>query len=258
MKFQLLPSSFNDDGSASQRQHLACVVVNDRIAIDAGSLAMGCREIHREMVRDVVLSHTHLDHIAGLPSFVDDLFSQLAEPVNVHGTSAMLAALRQHIFNDVVYPDFSAFQNDRGPVLSFNEFEFNRTFTAAGVKMTPVKVNHNDPSAAFLLTDDSGTLIITGDTAETSEIWQRAAETDNVMAMLVECSFPDRLSGLASAACHLTPEKLAGEIGKIGRRDFPVYVVNIKPMYRDEVVDEIDRLRLDNVDILTVGREYTV
>src|ERR1043165_2965509 len=75
MKLQLLPSTFEPDGSASSRQHLSCLVINDRIAVDAGSLAMAATDAHRQNLRDVVLTHAHLDHIAGLRLFVDDLFA---------------------------------------------------------------------------------------------------------------------------------------------------------------------------------------
>ena len=78
MKVQLLPSTFDESGKASSRQHLPCFVIDDVVAIDAGSLAMACTDQQRANIRDIVLSHAHLDHIAGLPLFIDDLYSVLA------------------------------------------------------------------------------------------------------------------------------------------------------------------------------------
>jgi hypothetical protein len=40
VRFQLLPSTFEENGRASPRQHLTCFVIDDTIAFDAGSLAM--------------------------------------------------------------------------------------------------------------------------------------------------------------------------------------------------------------------------
>ncbi len=75
MKLQLLPGTFDENGMASPRQHLSCFVVDDCVAIDAGSLAMAASTVQRKQIRDVVLTHAHLDHIAGLPLFIDDLFA---------------------------------------------------------------------------------------------------------------------------------------------------------------------------------------
>ena len=83
MKVELLPSSFGPDGAPSPRQHLACLVVDDRVAIDAGSLAFAVSDTQRSTIRDIVLTHAHLDHVAGLPLFIDDLFATLESPVRI-------------------------------------------------------------------------------------------------------------------------------------------------------------------------------
>jgi ribonuclease BN (tRNA processing enzyme) len=82
----MLPSSFDENGFASARQHLPCFVINDSIALDAGSLAMAASDFQRQNIRDIILTHAHLDHIAGLPLFVDDLFAHLEKPICVYAT----------------------------------------------------------------------------------------------------------------------------------------------------------------------------
>ena len=122
MQIQMLPSSIDGDGRASDRQHLLCIVIDDQVAIDAGSLAFSCTELQRRQVRDIVLTHTHLDHIAGLPMFVDDLFSSLERPICVHATREMIDILEKHVFNWAVYPRFSELTNAKGKVLEYHEF----------------------------------------------------------------------------------------------------------------------------------------
>lgn len=252
MEIRLLKSSFDDDGSASNHQHTACFVVNGEVAFDAGSLAMAVGADRRN-VRDIVLSHTHLDHIAGLPLFVDDLFSTLRSPIRVHASRAMIEALRMHIFNDVIYPNFEEIENDFGKVLEFREYEFEREFSVSGLSIQPVKVNHNEPSAGFIISDASGSIALTGDTADTAAIWETASRRADLRAIVIECAFPEQMSKLASTARHLTPLGLKAELEKLDRSDLPVYVVNIKPMFRERVVAEIDALGLSNVRIFPVG-----
>src|SRR6188768_1006550 len=117
MKIQLLPSSIDEDGRASLRQHLLSIVVDDRVAVDAGCLAFSCSDKQRSAIRDIILTHTHLDHIAGLPLYIDDLFATLTEPVRVHATGEMIEILERDIFNWSIYPRFSELRNDYGPVV---------------------------------------------------------------------------------------------------------------------------------------------
>jgi len=257
MEIKLLQTSFNDDGSVSDRQHTACFVVNGKVAFDAGSLAMAVGS-DRENVRDIVLSHTHLDHIAGLPLFVDDLFSTLRSPVRVHATRLMIDALRKHIFNDVIYPNFEEIENDFGQVLEFREYEFGREFTVMDLSILPVEVNHNEPSAGFVVRDEAGSIVLTGDTADTVEIWNSAANAMRLRAVFVECAFPNGMAELAASARHLTPAGLRDEIEKLKGRDVPVYIVNIKPMFREQVIAEVKALDLPDVFIFPIGRTVSI
>ncbi|MBX3283680.1 MAG: 3',5'-cyclic-nucleotide phosphodiesterase [Acidobacteria bacterium] len=257
MEIRLLKSSFDDDGSASERQHTACFVVNGTVAFDAGSLAMAVGG-DRDNIRDIVLSHTHLDHIAGLPLFVDDLFSTLRSPVRVYGTKAMIAALRTHIFNDIIYPNFEEIENEFGRVLEFREYEFGIEFSVGGLSILPVEVNHNEPSAGFVISGPSGSVALSGDTADTDGIWTAASAAGDLKAVLVECAFPDEMSKLAETARHLTPSGLKRELEKLERPEVPVFVVNIKPMFRPQVVAEIKALGLPGVSIFPVGEAVSV
>ncbi|MBV9210006.1 MAG: MBL fold metallo-hydrolase, partial [Acidobacteria bacterium] len=114
MKIQLLPSTFDGAGRATPEQRLTCFLIDDRVTIDAGSLALALTDEQRESVRDIIVTHPHMDHIASLPIFIDDLFGTLREPIRVHATEEVIAALEQDIFNWTVYPRFSDLKNDYG------------------------------------------------------------------------------------------------------------------------------------------------
>lgn len=229
--------------------------MNDVVAFDAGSLAMACSDLHRNSLRDVVVSHAHLDHIAGLPLFMDDLFSILKEPVRIHASKSVIDVLETHIFNWTVYPRFSELTNDYGPISEYVEFEPGCEMNVRGLSVTPIEVNHKVPSCGFIISDGKTTIATTGDTAPTDEFWRRVNALESVDAVLVECAFPDSLAELAGISHHLTPRGLAGELEKL-RHECPVFVINIKPVYRNETVEQLRNLRLANLDILEVGREY--
>lgn len=256
MKIQMLPSTIDANGMASSRQHLLSIVIDDSVAIDAGCLALSCTDAHREQVRDVVLTHTHLDHIAGLPLFIDDLFATLTEPVNIHATPEMIDILERDIFNWSIYPRFSELSNAFGPVIRYCAFERGAAFDVKHLSMQSVAVNHKVSACGYLVSDSSASIAITGDTAETDAIWQACNAASNLKAIMVECAFPDELGDLAAVSNHLTPSRLKNELAKLDDQSIPVFVINIKPMYRDRVVRQIEECNIARVEILEIGKIY--
>ena len=256
MKLQLLPSTIETNGSPSGRQHLTCFVIDDAVAIDAGSLALAASPRQREQVRDVVLTHAHLDHIAGLPLFIDDLFSTLETPVVVHCTASVAETLERDIFNWSVYPRFSELSNSSGPVLKYDRFEAGDEFRVKHLSFRAVEVNHKVPCVGLLVTNGDATVALSGDTAEMDGFWEIVNSASAISAILLECAFPDELDELAHISHHLTPKRLASELAKCTRAPCPVYIVNLKPMFRDKIIAQIYDLGLSSVAPLEVGRVY--
>ena len=256
MKLQLLPSTFAHDGTRSPRQHLTTIVLDDVVSFDAGTLAMACTDKQRAGIRDIVITHAHLDHIAGLPLFIDDLFSTLLEPVRIHASENVISLLEEHIFNWNIYPRFSELTNENGPVMEYLPFQAGREFAVRHLRVLPVEVNHKVPSCGFVVSDGRTTIAMTGDTAETGRFWNCVNGLAKVNALLVECAFPDGLAELAGISYHLTPSALALELEKLERTDCEIFVVNIKPSYRDEIVSQIGALDRGRINILEVGQVY--
>lgn len=256
MKIQLLPSTFDESGSASPRQHLSCFVIDDCVAIDAGSLAMATTDIQKEKIRDVILTHAHLDHIAGLPLFIDDLFAQLETPVCVYATSEVIEVLEKDVFNWDVYPSFSELENENGAVLQYYPFEIGKEFQVNHLTIKSVKVNHKVPTVGFIVTDGKTTFALSSDTSKMKEFWKRVNELEKLDAVLIECAFPNELKHLAKVSHHLTPKTLRKELKKFNKNGCPIYVINLKPMYRDLIIQQIEALSINNLQILKVGQSY--
>lgn len=256
MKVQLLPSTIDENGRASMRQHLMTAVIDDRVAIDAGCLAFSCSDLQRSQIRDVILTHPHLDHIASLPMYIDDLFASLTEPIRIHATPEMIGILEQDIFNWSIYPRFSELSNSHGKVVVYAEFERGATFRAAHLSVRCVAVNHKVSANGYIVSDGSCSIAITGDTGSTDEIWRACDDTADLKALLVECAFPDELGELADNSHHMTPSKLVHELEKLRGGEYPIYVMNIKPMYRTQVISQLEKLSIPRLEILEVGRTY--
>ena len=256
MKVQLLPSTIDEDGKASVRQHLLTMIIDDLVAIDAGCLALACTDLQRQQVRDIVLTHPHLDHVAGLPLYVDDLFASLREPIRVHATDEIIGILERDLFNWAIYPRFSELSNDYGKVIEYRAFERGGSFEVAHLSLISVAVNHKVSANGYIISDGKVSIAITGDTAETDEIWSVCNTVPDLKALFVECAFPDELEELAITSHHLTPRRLKEQLANLEGRNYPAYLINIKPMYREEVIEQIEALGLEQLEILDVGRVY--
>ena len=128
MKIQLLPSTFDEHGCATPQQHLPCFLFDDCLAVDAGSIALAVTDAQRQSVRDIIITHPHLDHIATLPIFVDDLFAELRQPICVYATEETIKTLEKHVFNWEIFPRFSELANDFCTVLKFKPIILREKF----------------------------------------------------------------------------------------------------------------------------------
>jgi cAMP phosphodiesterase len=86
--------------------------------------------------------------------------------------------------------------------------------------------------------------------------WEVVNNTPDLSAILLECAFPNELEDLAEVSHHLTPARLRSELEKCTVPDCPVYVSNLKPMYRDAIVEQLAGLEIQTLEVLEVGKVY--
>lgn len=256
MQIELLPSSFDPDGRASAAQRLTCFLIDDRVSVDAGSIGLALSEEQRRTVRDVIVTHPHMDHIASLPIFVDDLFGELKEPIRIHATAKIIELLERDVFNDNVYPRFAELKNEHGRVMEYVPFEIGKKFTVAHLAVTAVSVNHIVPTVGLLVSDGESTVAFSSDTAATTELWNVINKAQHLDALFIEASFPNSMRALAEASKHLTPAMLGDELTKLSHNGMDILAVHIKPAYRDKVIDELAALGIPKLAVMEAGRVY--
>ena len=256
MKIQLLPSTFDRQGRATLEQRLTCFLIDDRVAVDAGSIALALTDAQHQTVRDIIVTHPHMDHMATLPIFIDDHFSLLTEPVRVHATEEVIALLERDVFNWTVYPRFSQLKNDNCRVMEYVPFRTREEFRVAHLTVTAVAVNHIVPTVGLVVSDGEATVAFTSDTAATEEFWQVVNGTQGVNALFIESSFPNEMWKIAEVSGHLTPAGLAGELRKLTHNHLDVLAVHLKPSYRETLVKEIDALGIESLSAMEPGRVY--
>ena len=253
MKVTLLPSSVSPGAEANQ--FLTTFVVDDVLAVDAGSLGLLGSTEAQARVKDVFLSHTHIDHIASLPIFVENVFQDGAECPTLHATEAVADSLRRDVFNGRLWPDFIGMSTPEQPFLHLNTLRPGVPVRVGALRVTAVEVDHLVPTVGFVIEGETASIVIAGDTGPTARLWEVAHEARNLKAVFLEAAFPDEMTWLADASRHLTPALLAAEVAKMPR-GVPVYAVHLKPKYRDRIGSELAALGLPGLEICAPGHVY--
>ena len=252
MKIKVLGSAI--DGA--DHQFAASSVINDTVAIDAGAIGFSSLACQKK-IRHVFITHSHLDHIASLPIFLDNIFEPGPDSVSVYGSPATLQTLRECFFNDKVWPDVLRLEEREGSsFVRLVAIDKERPIEVDRLKITPVALDHNVPTLGFLIDDGTSAVAMISDTGPTHRVWEVCNQCARLKAVFVESAFPNRMWQLAEKACHLTPKLLFEEQQKLNT-DVPLIAVHIKPAFYDEVVGELRELNLPSLEVSASGREYS-
>jgi 3',5'-cyclic-nucleotide phosphodiesterase len=242
-------------------KHRTCAFVLDEVlALDAGSVTSGLDLAAQARLEACVVSHAHLDHVRDLATLADNRCQMGLPPLVVAGTRATLAALRKHFFNGVLWPDFSLIPTPSEPTIVFQELEPERTADVVGYAVTPVLVNHSIESAGFVIGAKSGgSIAYSGDTGPTDRLFQVLDEVADLRALLMEVSFPERQRHVALASGHHTPGTLAADLRKLRTpRELPTLLYHIKPFFQAEVERECAAIEGHDLTILALEDHFVL
>jgi ribonuclease BN (tRNA processing enzyme) len=251
MEWQILGSF----GGMSPTCRMTSFLINGTLALDAGSITQALTIEEQHEIRRIVLTHSHLDHIASIPFLVENTFSKLQEPLEILLTPQVLQTVKRHLFNNDTWPDFTRIPTDF-PALQLTQVAAREPFEVLGLRLTAIPVRHTVPTHGYLVEDSQGVVLFTSDTGPTEEVWEVANRTKKLRAVIVELSFPNRMQQVADVSLHLTPRTLAGELAKL-KRKVPVYLYHYKPPYVDELREEVRKTEFPHpVEELRQGDTY--
>ncbi|WP_422848122.1 MBL fold metallo-hydrolase [Acidovorax sp. M14] len=243
MKVRVLGCS----GAIAKDCRTTSFLIGDSILLDAGTGVGDLTLEEMGKIDHVLLTHSHLDHIAALPLMLDAVSSQRRHPVQVHALAPTISALQTHVFNNVIWPDFSAIPSAASPFLQYQAFVCGDVLSIAGVRIEVLPAHHTVPAVGFAVLGDTGWWVFSGDTGRNPTFWARI-NTLKVACLVIETAFSNRERELARRSLHLSPETLAQELANIPLAErYPVYITHTKPSETALIMDEIRRLDCTSV-----------
>jgi cAMP phosphodiesterase len=246
-------------GGETPKHRTSAFVVDDRIAIDAGSLTSGLELKAQAALDAVLISHPHLDHIRDLATVADNRNQMGATTLPIVGTRQTIAVLKKHFFNDLVWPDFSKIPTAHRPAIRYVAVAPEKPVIIAGYEVTAIPVHHTIECCAFTIRGDGASLAYSGDTGPTDRLWRVLNETKALKALLMEVSFPNDQARLARASGHHTPQTLALDLKKLARplaKELPTLLYHIKPNFQAKVERECAGLRGCNLTVCALGDHF--
>ena len=251
MKVELLPSSI----PPTEAQFLVSFLVNDEIAIDAGSLGLVSDLQKQERVRHVFITHEHVDHIATLPIFLENVYVPGPDCVELLGMEDVLDFIHRDVFNGRVWPDFFALSTGDDRFVTGTPLKLHEPVMRAGLTITPIPVSHCVDTLGFVVDDGRVAVAFPSDTGPTDVLWEHLAATPRLDAVFLEVSFPNGHADLAATTGHHCPATFAAEVRKC-RRDVRWIVVHRKARFAAEIARELKALNLPRVEFVKPGVAY--
>ncbi|WP_018870433.1 MULTISPECIES: MBL fold metallo-hydrolase [unclassified Thioalkalivibrio] len=226
-------------GGIGPGRRTTSILIDRDILIDAGS-GVGDLELEElQAIRHVFLTHSHLDHVAFLPLLIDTVFRVDAPPVTVHALPETLEALQRHIFNWVIWPDFTALPSPEQPALRFRPLDAGEQMDIDGRSVTALPAMHTVPAVGYSVSrPDAGAFAFSGDTTSTRGLWQTLNALPRLDLLMIETGLPDEMDHLAGATRHYTPLQLARDLDHLRHRP-RIAVTHLKPGYEQTIREQL-------------------
>ena len=194
------------------------LLIDDSLLIDAGTGVGDLSLTQMRRIEKVFLTHSHLDHVCGLAFIADNLFDLIERPIEVHAAEPTLQAVRTHIFNWVIWPDFGALPSPEAPLMVFREFVPGTVRQAGGYSFHSFAVQHTVPAVGYAVQGAGGVFAFTGDTAAGDSLWDSLNALPRLDQLMIEVAFPDEQAELGKRSGHYTPTLLGRELARLRHR----------------------------------------
>ena len=236
---------------------LGSFMLDGKLVVDAGSITSVLRLSEQRRISNILVTHTHLDHIKDIPLLADNLVGEpLPKPVNIISTGQIIDGIKHHLFNDALWPDFTVLPTVDSPVLKFMAIEPGVDIAVQDFTIRAIPVNHTVPAVGYIIRQGRSAILYTGDTGPTERIWEEASQLQDLKAVLVEISFPNSLRTTAESSGHLTPMMLKRELKKLRQKNIPILLTHMKPQYLTLLKKEIRLIGNPRISFLRQGERY--
>ena len=214
-------------------------LIDHNMLVDAGTGVGDLTLGEMAAIDHVLLTHSHLDHIAALPLMVDAIGGKRRTPLQVHALQATIDALKAHIFNNVIWPDFSRLPTPAAPFIQFYPLQAGQMLAVGGKQVEVLPAVHTVPAVGYAIGAGNRFWVFTGDTEHNPALWARINQMD-VALLVIETAFSNQEYDLALRSLHLCPASLSTELACMAAgKKYPIYITHTKPAATELIMAQI-------------------
>lgn len=249
MKIEILGSHSVEITNA----RLPALVVDDVLALDAGSLCSGLSLSAQLMLKAVLITHYHYDHIRDIPMIAMNFSHQAV--LEVYSIPPVFEVLSTYLLDGKMYPNFLEWPEEQ-PAIRFTAIEPYEFTNIAGYSVMAIPVYHSIPTIGFQVTSPEGkNLFYTGDTGlGLYTCWEHVSPD----LLITELSLPNRMEEWATKVSHLTPQLLKSELLQFHKAKGYIpatLLIHINPILEDEIKKEVAQVAKELEANITLGQE---
>lgn len=228
-------------GGITQAGATTAFLLDEHILLDGGTGVGSLSLEQMQRVEALLLTHAHLDHIAGAALMLASVIDRRTTPLTIYAPADVLATLQQHIFNWQVWPDFAVLPSEAQPVLKYEEVSAGGSFRLGQLNVEVVPLSHTVPSYAYIVSDPQGkTFCFCGDTGPTQALWQRINERSDVQRLFIELSYPAEEAHIAKLSGHYDLGSLVQDLNTL-KQPLELYLMHAKPGFELQLVEAVAR-----------------
>lgn len=242
-------------GSQLPHFNTTSFLVNKNILLDAGTVTPVLTLEEQLRVDFIFITHAHLDHVRDIMFLADNLFyAKRKRPLTVVSSRGIIENIHRHLFNNVIWPDFSRIPDSKTPLLKFEVLTPGRKKQFGDFQVRALKVHHTVETLGFLMESKNKGVLFLGDTGPTEDVWKAAEAIRGLKAIFLETSLPGSMQRIADKTGHLTPVTLAVELNKMKKIKPEIYLHHMKPQYAEKIRREILAIQDKKIHIIKDGQ----
>ena len=242
-------------GSQLPNYNTTSFLLGQNVLLDAGTVTTVLSLKEQLKIDYILITHAHLDHVRDIMFLADNIcYQRKKKPLVIVSTRGIIETIHRHLFNDVIWPDFSKIPSIKRPLVKFQVIKPGKKQTIGDLQITTIDLNHVVETIGYVIEFKGKAVMFLGDTGPTREAWQIAQKTKGLQAVFIETSLPDSMKDVADVTGHLTPFSLQAELKKLKGKKPDIYLYHIKPSYGEAIRKEVAVIRDRKIRIIKDGQ----
>ncbi len=242
-------------GSQLPNHNTTSFLLEKNVLIDAGTVTPVLTLAEQLRIDYIFVTHAHLDHVRDIMFLVDNLcYAKRERPLVICSSRGIIENIHRHLFNNVIWPDFSKIPSAKAPLIKFEILTPGRKKAFGDMQVRAIGVHHTVETVGFMIEAQDKTVLFLGDTGPTENVWKAARTAKDLKAIFVETSLPGSMQDIADKTGHLTPLTLACELKKLKNAKPDIYLYHMKPRYAGVISREVAAIQNRKIRIVKDGQ----